>query len=261
MAGAQVIRRFESAAELEHELEENFLNGGCFVEGRFELEQGDVCELLLVAPGGAEMELAVTVVWVAAGDAPGVGVEFTRFDRALLDALAEFVRAAERLSDPARAVPEDETPADDQTDDDASPEGDRKRRAVSPHERLRGLTGAQQLKVAREGDINERVVLERIYGKAVWDALLSNPRLTHPEVARIARMGTLPRPQLEQIVGNPQWLTSGQVRRALLANRRLSLALIDKVLRATPKHELKLAPRQTAYPQQVRDAAKRLLGG
>jgi hypothetical protein len=122
------------------------------------------------------------------------------------------------------------------------------------------LTIAAQLKVAREGEIHERTVLERLYGKTVWEAILRNPRVTLPEVSRIARMGNLPRPQLELIAGTAAWLTSGQVRRALLQNHRLTRDVIEKVLRATPKHELKLIPKQSAYSHTVRDAARRMLG-
>ena len=76
---------------------------------------------------------------------------------------------------------------------------------------------------------------------------------------RLARLGNLPRPQLEQIVANGAWLQSPQVRRALLGNPRLSQDMARKVLRMMPQHELKLVPSQTAYPQAVRSAARRLL--
>jgi hypothetical protein len=103
------------------------------------------------------------------------------------------------------------------------------------------------------------MALERLYGKTVWEALLRNPRVTHPEVARIARMGALPRPLLELIVGNTAWLRSPEVRRALLSNLRLTPDMITRVLRLLPKHELRLVPQQTAYPHPVRDVARRIL--
>lgn len=131
----------------------------------------------------------------------------------------------------------------------------------SLQDRLRGLPAAEQLRIARAGELTERVALERIYGKQVWEALLRNPKVTPPEVARLARMGTLPRPLLESIANNRAWLSSAQVRRALLSNRKLSHELVMTVLRATPKAELKLVPKQTAYPSTVRDAARTLLGG
>ena len=106
-----------------------------------------------------------------------------------------------------------------------------------------------------------RITLERMYGKNVWEALLRNPRLTAPEVARLARMGTLPRIQLEVIVNNGGWLQIPEIRRALLTNPRLGTDQILKILRLMPKHELKLTPKQVAYTAAVRDAAKRLLLG
>ncbi len=118
---------------------------------------------------------------------------------------------------------------------------------------------AQQQKVARSGELSDRVALERLYGKSVWETLLNNARLTPPEVLRIARMGALPQPLLELIVGNRARLASPQVRRALLANRRLTRAMIATVLQATPRNELKLMHKQTAYPAIVREAAAKLL--
>jgi hypothetical protein len=126
-------------------------------------------------------------------------------------------------------------------------------------ERLRGLNLAGQIKLATNGELHERIVLERLYGKNVWETLLRNPRLTAPEVSRIARYGSLPRVLLELILANNAWLQVPEVRRALLANPRLGTDHIMKVLRLTPKHELRLAAVQTAYPHAVRNAAKQLL--
>lgn len=129
----------------------------------------------------------------------------------------------------------------------------------SLHERLRGLPLIEQIKLAKAGDITERILLERMYGKNVWEALLRNPRLTGQEVARIARMGALPRPLLEIIFGNGGWLQVPEVRRALLSNPRLGNDQILKLLRMMPKHELKLAAVQSAYSFAVRSAAKTML--
>lgn len=142
---------------------------------------------------------------------------------------------------------------------EAEPADGRAGRApANVHERLRHLSLAEQVRLAHKGEVQERIVLERLYGKTVWEALLRNPRLTGPEVARIARMGALPRVLLELIVKNGGWLQIPEVRRALLANPRMSVDQIVRVLRLLPKHELKLATIQTAYPFAVRDAARRL---
>lgn len=148
----------------------------------------------------------------------------------------------------------EDTPVDGDGGDPQRPRAPR-----NVNERLRGLNLASQIKLATTGELHERVVLERMYGKNVWETLLRNPRLTAPEVARIARYGSLPRVLLEIIVGNGAWLQIPEVRRALLGNPRLATDQIVKVLRLTPKHELKLAAVQTAYPFAVRNAARMLL--
>ncbi len=242
---------FADTDELRSEFEKNFDKGGAFVCGASDLDQGDACEVDIVHPtNGATLTLPAMVVWVERDQRSGVGLAFTDFDRDTADRLWRFITDNAAPSPNAPPAPT------------SSPPPSRRDKApLNVHERLRGLSGAAQMKVAREGEIHERIVLERLYGKAVWDALLRNPRLTHPEVARIARMGALPRPQLELILANPGWLCSPQVRRALLANPRLSREMVLKVLRATPKHELKLVPKQTAYPAGVRQVARRLLKG
>jgi hypothetical protein len=72
-------------------------------------------------------------------------------------------------------------------------------------------------------------------------------------------MGTMPRPLLEVIVGNPAWLQVPQIRRALLANPRLSADMVHKVLALLPRDELQVVPQTTAYPAAVRLAAKAMV--
>lgn len=218
--------------KLQEEFDKNLKTGGCFVKGVRGVAANASCEVELVrAERGETMKLAARVVFV---DDTGVGVAFDDFGPKLREEIASFVNDDRQGAGPGLAR--------------------------NVHERMRHLNHAQQQRVAREGEAQERIVLERLYGKAVWPILVANPRLTVPEVARLARMGMMPRPQLETIVANNTWLQSPQVRRALLSNPRLTGDMALKVLRLTPKHELKLVPKQTAYPQAVRAAAKRLLG-
>jgi hypothetical protein len=167
--------------------------------------------------------------------------------------------AAEDFEDAAAAEPNGE--GEPFADFLAAGTEEQRKVAKSIHERLRGLPLAEQIKKANSSDPSERIMLERIYGKTVWEPLLRNSRLTAPEVARIARMGALPKPLLEVIVGNGGWVQVPEVRRALLSNPRLGADQILRVLRLMPKHELKLCATQTVYPYAVRDAAKRLVRG
>ena len=222
--------------------------GGVFVPG-CALEVQAECDLVVRAPAG-EMTLPARVVFV--DPSTGAGLELVGCGPTIKERLAELAKSA---AEPpaAEAEPPAEAPEADDGDDE------REKPALNLQERLRGLTLAEQVRKAQSADPTTRMALERMYGKNVWEALLRNPRLTAPEVARIARMGALPRPQLEVIVSNGGWLQIPEVRRALLSNPRLGTDQIIRVLRLMPKHELKVASTATAYPFAVRDQAKRLL--
>jgi hypothetical protein len=146
-------------------------------------------------------------------------------------------------------------------DDEDGPPTQQRASIASRALKLKNLTPEQRMKFARSSVQEERVLLERMYGSAVWELLLHNPKITVPEVARMARKGTVPRPLLDFIADNEQWVRHSLVRRALLANPRLGADAINKVLRTLPPRELKLVPQQTAYPAGVRQAATRIMRG
>jgi hypothetical protein len=227
---------FASLEELEHEHEKNLENGGAMAPTEAAAEVGELRAAVLVHPDGGELALEARVAWVGEqGGRRVVALAFLDFGPETRQRVAGFV-AGHREPAP--------------TDGD---------RPQSIHERLRGLTLAEQLKVAREGEATWRMALERIYGKSVWEALLRNPRVTIPEVARIAGMGSLPVPLLELIVANGAWLANSSVRRGLLGNSRVGADAVAKVLRAMPRGELALVPKQTTYSAPIREAARRLL--
>jgi hypothetical protein len=227
--------------------------GGLFVpDGGLELN----CECELIVRGhGGEMALPARVVYV--DPARGTGLELIGFGPTIRERLVALAEAP--LADPEPEPPAEGDAAEKGDDGEDADEGDDKPKPHNLQDRLRGLTLAQQVRKANSSDPSTRIMLERMYGKNVWEALLRNTRLTAPEVARLARMGTLPRVQLENIVNNGAWLQIPEVRRALLTNPRLGTDQIMRVLRLMPKHELKVAATTTAYTYAVRDAAKRLV--
>ncbi|MBV8759251.1 MAG: hypothetical protein JO257_18330 [Deltaproteobacteria bacterium] len=273
-----------------HELARDLAAGGVFVPGAA-VSLNEECELVMRGPANDELRVAAVVVFV---NAAGAGLQLLGCDAEMKQRIAALANptappadaeehagpaVTEEHAGPAVAEEPDEpaAPAEPAAEQSAAA-GDAAEQAAAAtaaadaaddaeaasipknvHERLRGLTLVQQLKYAREGELAERILLERIYGKAVWEALLRNPRLTSPEVARIARMGSLPRPMIELIVANGGWLQIPEVRRALLSNPRLGPDQIQRVLRLMPKHELKLAAIQTAYPFAVRNVARSML--
>lgn len=255
------------------DLERDLRNGGLFVPGAQHALNSQVDVRLRFADGEHCFEAKVVF-----SDVMGVGLELyvPALERgALLEKVrSEPARADERAPALEAALGTDELDGLDEDDGDEDDDGSlappgsklaelRRKRAelkMSPvHIRLRNLSMAEQLKLAHHGEQQERILLERLYGKTVWEALLRNPRITAPEVGRIARMGSLPKPLLEIIVGNSAWLQIPEIRRALLGNPRLAPEMISRVLRLLPKHELKIVPGQLAYPAAVRDVARRML--
>jgi hypothetical protein len=194
-ATPRLTLRYEDFETFQADVETNLCQGREFVASAGGLARRDACELVVMHPeSGDTLSLPAEVVWVAnAGSGPGVGLAIHGLGPDQLKRLGAFARRSQRDGV-----------------------------AENVHQRVRGYSIIDQRKAARAGDLAERVALERFYGKSVWETLLQNPRITAPEVTRIARKGNVPRPLLETIAANPSWLASGSLRRALLSNPRLA---------------------------------------
>jgi hypothetical protein len=221
--------------------ERELAHGRVFLPGAGGVAALTPCELV-IEHAGRSHRLAAEVVFVKDEDpGRGVGLQLVPLDATAREALKAFVDSAADGAEPAA-------------------EGDDEKLATNLQERLRAMSAVEQQRLAASGTLTERTALERMYGPTVWETLLRNVRLTIPEVARIGRKGTLPRPLVDVIAANASWLAASEVQRALLANPRSSPVVIEKVLRSMSRSDLRLVPQQTAYPGPVREAAKRMLG-
>jgi hypothetical protein len=208
-----------------------------FVAGRFAFGDRERCSLVIVHPLGGELVVGDEAVYIKHEEPnAGVGLDLIDLDAARLLELETFVRQS--------------------TEQPSAPEAGPR----NLYERIRQLGLREREAVARQGTLAERVALERTYTSSVWEALLQNPQLSVPEIAHIAKNGTLPVPLVASIVANNAWLASGEVRRALLSNPRVSGSHLDRVLRAMPRLELKQLAQTSPYRAQVRVAAKKLIG-
>lgn len=259
-----------SDAELERELEANLRHGRAFVPVVVDVELLSDVVLVVVRPLDRSTFTvnARVVMKLEAGAMIGTALELVGEGADAEERLRAFVRGegvASVLADvDAEDLPDlgEPLPGDSGEHDAVGEEPEEEREAgeaQGPMARLRKLSTVERMKLARDGHLEERVLLERLFGKAVWEDLLRNPQITVPEIARIAGKGTVPRVMLEQIVDNPAWGRQSIVRRALLGNPRVSADGILKLLRMTPKNELKLIAQTTAYPAAVRGAARKLL--
>lgn len=256
-----IRRAFDSLDAMRKEYQGNLRAGGAFCPGVSGFAERTPCTLVLIHPvSQSVLELKAEVVFVKP-DPPGMGVglHLVEFGPAIQRQLTEFIEAAGVTSPTTETVQEQGPAPDERLDSEADPSNPKL--AVSAlHDRLRAMSLAAQLKLAREGGMTERVALERLFGKSVWEALLQNQRITPPEVARIARMGTASSSMIDTISSNAAWLQSGEVRRALLSNPRLSEEGVMRVLRHMSKPELRLICNQTNYQPRVRTVARMLVG-
>ncbi len=225
------MRRFELRPDSHASLlaqRDELRKGRAFVAGASDVAEREFCELVLVHPeSDDEFSLEAEAVWITDG---GVGFALEMEDEQL-QKLDTFVDSAPVAGDaPARNV----------------------------QERIRSLSLRERDELARRGSLTERVALERAYGSSVWETLLQNPQLTPPEVARIARNGTLPKPLVSVIVGSAAWLAHGEVQRALLSNPRCSGAHVERVLRAMRPADLTRLAKQCPYRAEVRALAQKL---
>jgi hypothetical protein len=233
----------ESTESLQRLFESELRFRRAFVAGRFPVRERQRCFLVVAHPQGGSFSVEAEAVYLKAEDpGAGVGLDLVGLDQDKLAGLESFVRQAA------------EVPTEEEA---ASAKGESGPRNI--YARIRQLSLHEREKVARQGLLSERVALERTFGSSVWEGLLQNSSLTVPEVAQIAKKGTLPQPLVAIIVANGGWLASGEVRRALLGNPRVNGVQLDRVLRATPKPELKQIAQVSPYRSQVRMAAKKLI--
>jgi hypothetical protein len=234
---AVLTLRCPDPAALRELYEAQLSKGRAFVPDATGVSPLEACELVL-EHGQETFRLPAEAVFVKEEEpGRGIGLQLVPLDPEAKARLHEFVAGA-GADDDAESTP------------------------LARHvgERVRGLNAVEQLRLAANGMLQERVALERAFGTYVWEALLSNPRLTVPEVARIARKGTLSRPLIEDIAGHASWMAAPEVQRALLSNPRTTAPIVTKILRSMNRGDLLLVPQQTAYPQVVRAAAKKMLG-
>lgn len=290
----ELVLAFENRAAFLEEYEKNLTHGRAFVSGAVGLPVFSPCTLTIEHPETRRREsFACEVVMVLEqGSQHGTAVQFSDRSETNLERLHSFAResiaaqvgsefddeitgeqgfSCDMAGDEYDELDEQTNPWNEGAEGEAATDDDEGAGDGTPTKerpniatravRLKNLTPQQRMQVARSSVQEDRVVLERLYGSAVWELLLHNPKITVPEVARMARKGTMPRPLLDFIADNEQWIRHSLIRRALLANPRLGPEAVNKVLRTLPARELKLVPQQTAYPPGVRQAATRLMRG
>jgi hypothetical protein len=255
MSMPEVRVHMQTLEELRSLFEQQLRHRRVFVPGRFALADRQACILVIEQPLGATFAIAAEAVYLKPDEpGAGVGLDLVGLEPKALAELEAFVNT------PATDAHEHDIEDDPPTLDSAATGSQAQKAPLNIHERVRKMGLREREATGRAGTLTERVALERAFGSSVWESLLQNPQLTAPEVAHIAKNGSLPVPLVNIIVANASWLASGEVRRALLSNPRVSGHHLERVLRAFPKIELKQLAQMSAYRSEVRSAAQKLFG-
>lgn len=127
-------------------------------------------------------------------------------------------------------------------------------------EKMRALSQMEKLLLAVKAERSERALLLQDNDPRVLLSLLRNPRLTVDEVARIAKSSFLNYQVADVIVKTTQWMSSLDVRLALIRNPKTPPQYALQILPTLPDTEVRSIAR-TGTSMALKTAALRRLQG
>ena len=127
-------------------------------------------------------------------------------------------------------------------------------------DRIRGLSQMEKLLLAIKAERSERALLLQDNDPRVLLSLLRNPRLTVDEVARLAKSSFLNFQIADVIVKTTQWMSSMDVRLALIRNPKTPPALALQILPSLPESEVRSIARAGTNMALKQAALRRLQG-
>jgi hypothetical protein len=130
----------------------------------------------------------------------------------------------------------------------------------SAWDRMRGLSQMEKILLAVKADRFERALLLQDNDPRVLLSLLRNPRLTVDEVARLAKSSYLTFQIAEVILKAAQWMSSLDVRVALVHNPKTPPAFALRILPTLPDSEVRAIARGGTNMQLKQAALRRLQG-
>src|SRR6185436_7996336 len=130
----------------------------------------------------------------------------------------------------------------------------------NPWDRIRALSQMEKLLLAVKADRTERALLLQDSDPRVLLSLLRNPRLTVDEVVRIAKSSYLTFQIADVVMKAAQWMSSLDVRLALIHNPKTPPAFSLRILPSLPEAEVRAIAR-TGTNMQLKQAALRRLQG
>jgi hypothetical protein len=142
----------------------------------------------------------------------------------------------------------------------AAPAGgdETERSGASPAFRIRELDQGARMRLAMKADRAERQILCRDPSPPVLLSLLSNPRLEVEEVLAIVKSTAATAGILERVAGERRWMSSPEIRTAVVRNPKTPTPLAVRLLDTLPITELRDMAKMGSIREDVRRAAFRL---
>ena len=127
-------------------------------------------------------------------------------------------------------------------------------------DRMRSLPQMEKILLAVRADRTERALLLQDNDPRVLLSILRNPRLTVDEVVRLAKSSFLTYQIVEVIMKTGQWMSSLDVRLALIHNAKTPQAFSLRILPTLPDSEIKTIARAGTSMALKQAALRRLQG-
>jgi len=234
-ADAVFVAEFESEEELRE-------------EHRLNLSQG-----ALRLPTGEKVALHVTLLVTLRGPWGGEAHVRATAVAALPDGIALAVDGnSDEMLERLLAREQEETPVAEE-----SGGGDRNQ---NTWDRIRALSQMEKLLLAVKADRAERALLLQDNDPRVLLSLLRNPRLTVDEVVRMAKSSFLTFQIAEVILKTAQWMSSVEVRQALIFNPKTPPAFAMRILPTLPEADVRAIARAGTNMALKQAALRRLQG-
>lgn len=130
----------------------------------------------------------------------------------------------------------------------------------SAWDRVRGLSQMEKLLLAVKAEHSDRALLLQDSDPRVLMSLLRNPRLTVDEVVRVAKSSFLNYQIAEVILKTTQWMSSLDIRLALIHNPKTPPAFALRILPTLPEVEIRAIARAGTHMALKQAAIRRLQG-
>lgn len=124
-------------------------------------------------------------------------------------------------------------------------------------QRLQKMSFTERLKAASKGSREMRAILIRDPNKMIAATVLSSPKLSEPEVAGFAKMGSVSDEVLRTIGNNRAWMKNYSIVLALVKNSKTPLAMSMNLLPRLHDRDLNQLSVDRNVPEPLRAAARK----